>query len=118
MKSMSEIKSTPRIMVLREAKDEGWAEVELLSQQGHSPCHGSFFLGVADGITSPSSFHSRKPTWDEMCEVKRHVLQAGRNRLGITTRWNLNTKQSSIRLTHLAAPRHQSSHSTRVEDGE
>ena len=33
MKSMSEIKSTPRIVVLREAKEEGWAEVELLSSK-------------------------------------------------------------------------------------
>ena len=31
MKSMSEIKSTPRVLVILEGPDGGWAEVELLS---------------------------------------------------------------------------------------
>lgn len=70
MKSMSEIKSTPRIVVLREAKEEGWAEVELQSSKDAHPATVVFSWGGGwDHVAV--SFHSRKPTWDEMCEVKR-----------------------------------------------
>ena len=74
MKSMSEIKSTPRIMVLREAKDEGWAEVELLSSKDTYPAMVVFSWGGGwDHVAV--SFHSRKPTWAEMCGVKRMFFQ-------------------------------------------
>lgn len=70
MKSMSEIKSTPRVLVILEGPDGGWAEVELLSSKKPRPATVVFSWGGGWDHVSVS-FRNRLPTWDEMCEVKR-----------------------------------------------
>ena len=69
MKSLAEIKKTPRLLILREGPDGGWAEVELLSSKKPRPATVVFSWGGGWDHVSVS-FRNRLPTWDEMCEVK------------------------------------------------
>ena len=70
MKSIAEIKTTPRILILREGSDGGWAEAHLASSKKSTPAMVVFSWG--DGWDHVSvSFPNRTPTWEEMCEIKR-----------------------------------------------
>lgn len=69
MKTIQEIKKTPRVLVVREGEDGGWAEVRLLSSKKTIPAMVVFsWDGGWDHVSI--SFRNRTPTWEEMCEVK------------------------------------------------
>lgn len=70
MKSMAEIKTTPRLLILREGSDGGWAEAHLASSKKSTPAMVVFSWG-GDWDHVSVSFPNRTPTWDEMCEIKR-----------------------------------------------
>ena len=70
MKSIAEIKTTPRLLILREGSDGGWAEAHLASSKKNSPAMVVFSWGGGWDHVSVS-FRNRVPTWDEMCEIKR-----------------------------------------------
>lgn len=69
MKSLAEIKTTPRLMILREGSDGGWAEAHLASSKKSTPAMVVFSWGGGWDHVSVS-FRNRTPTWDEMCEIK------------------------------------------------
>lgn len=70
MKTMTEIRKTPRILVLREGPDGGWAEAHLASSKKQRPAMVVFSWGGGWDHVSVS-FANRTPTWEEMCEIKR-----------------------------------------------
>lgn len=69
MKSMAEIKTTPRLLILREGSDGGWAEAHLASSKKSTPAMVVFSWGYGWDHVSVS-FPNRTPTWEEMCEIK------------------------------------------------
>ena len=70
MKTLEEIKRTPRLLILREGSDGGWAEAYLASSKKNTPAKVVFSWGGGWAHVSVS-FRNRVPTWDEMCEIKR-----------------------------------------------
>lgn len=70
MKTPDEIKRTPRLLILREGPDGGWAEAHLASSKKSTPAMVVFSWGGGWDHVSVS-FRNRTPTWDEMCEIKR-----------------------------------------------
>lgn len=70
MKSLAEIKSTPRLLILREGPDGGWAEAHLASSKKSTPAMVVFSWGGGWDHVSVS-FRNRTPTWEEMCEIKK-----------------------------------------------
>lgn len=69
MKSLEEIKKTPRLMVLFAGEDGGMAEAFLLSSKKARPATVVFSWGGGWDHVSVG-FRNRTPTWEEMCEVK------------------------------------------------
>jgi len=70
MKTVAELKKTPRLLLLRVGEDGGWAEAHLASSKKDRPAMIVFSWGGGWDHVSVS-FPGRTPTWDEMCEVKR-----------------------------------------------
>lgn len=70
MKTITEIKNTPRLLILREGPDGGWAEAHLASSKKNTPAMVVFSWGGGWDHVSVS-FRNRTPTWEEMCEIKR-----------------------------------------------
>lgn len=70
MKSIAEIKTTPRLLILREGSDGGWAQAHLASSKKSAPAMVVFSWGGGWDHVSVS-FPNRCPTWEEMCEIKR-----------------------------------------------
>jgi hypothetical protein len=70
MKTITEIRETPRVLVLREGPDGGWAEAHLSSSAKPHPAMVVFSWGGGWDHVS-ASFANRTPTWEEMCEIKR-----------------------------------------------
>lgn len=70
MKSLVEPKKTPRLLILREGPDGGWAEAHLASSKKNTPAVVVFsWEGGWDHVSV--SFRNRTPTWEEMCEIKK-----------------------------------------------
>lgn len=70
MKNIIQIKKTPRLIILREGADGGWAEAHLASSKKPRPAMVVFSWGGGWDHVSVS-FSNRTPTWEEMCEIKR-----------------------------------------------
>lgn len=71
MKTIEEIKHTPRLNVIYTGEDGGIADAYLLSsKRGSHPATVVFSNGGGWDHVSVS-FSNRTPTWDEMSEVKR-----------------------------------------------
>lgn len=70
MKTLAEIRATPRIMVQFAGNDGGIAEAHLLSSKKPRPATVVFSWGGGWDHVSVS-FPNRCPTWEEMCEVKK-----------------------------------------------
>ena len=70
MKSLNEIRSTQRIVILQDGADGGNGFVHLLSSKKPHPACVAFSWGCGWDHVSVS-FSNRCPTWEEMCEVKR-----------------------------------------------
>ena len=70
MKSLAELKKTPRLLILREGPDGGWAEAHLASSKKNAPAVVVFsWEGGWDHVSV--SFRNRTPTWEEMAEIKK-----------------------------------------------
>ncbi len=70
MKTMAEIKKTPRLLILREGPYGGWAEAQLASSKKPRPAMVVFSWGGGWDHVSVS-FANRTPTWEEMAEIKK-----------------------------------------------
>lgn len=70
MKTLAEIRSTPRIMILYAGMDGGMAEAHLFASKKPRPATVVFSWGGGWDHVSVS-FSNRCPTWEEMCEVKK-----------------------------------------------
>lgn len=69
MKTLEEIKATPRIMVQFAGNDGGIAEAHLLASKKSRPATVIFSYGGGWDHVSVS-FRNRCPTWEEMQEIK------------------------------------------------
>lgn len=70
MKSLDDIKKTPRLQLLKVGADGGWASAYLASSKKNHPAMVVFSNGGGWDHVSVS-FSNRCPTWEEMSEVKR-----------------------------------------------
>lgn len=70
MKTISELLTVPRLMILRAGEDGGLAEAHLASSAKRRPATIVFSWGGGWDHVSVS-FKNRCPTWEEMCEIKR-----------------------------------------------
>lgn len=70
MKTISEIKETPRLQIVSENWDGGMGYAYLASSKKPAPAAVVFsWVGGWDHVSV--SFRNRCPSWKEMCEVKR-----------------------------------------------
>lgn len=70
MKTLEDIRKTPRLQLLKIGADGGMAAAYLASSKKNHPATVVFSNGGGWDHVSVS-FSNRCPTWDEMCEVKR-----------------------------------------------
>lgn len=70
MKTLAEIKATPRLMILLISEDGGMAKAHLLASKKPRPASVVFSWGGGWDHVSVS-FPNRCPTWEEMCEIKQ-----------------------------------------------
>ena len=69
MKTLEELRETPRLMITWSSPDGGWAEAYLASSAKPRPAKVIFSNGGGWEHVSVS-FNNRCPTWEEMCEIK------------------------------------------------
>ena len=93
MKTLSELRATPRLVIKFSSEDGGIAEAYCFSSKKPYPATVIFSWGGGWDHVSVS-FTNRCPTWEEMCEAKRMFFHPGE------TAWEYHPMESEYVNNH------------------